>query len=149
MILLIEPVWNRNLGNSPVKLCPPCCRLLIEPVWNRNLTKRVNFGNQEPFNRTSMESKRVLAQDQTTATGFLLIEPVWNRNINAYDTPMIRNRSFNRTSMESKRLWHCNEARAKALLIEPVWNRNKPARLDVQVLTFLLIEPVWNRNAVI
>ena len=31
--LLIEPVWNRNLGK---RADVPTDTLLIEPVWNRN-----------------------------------------------------------------------------------------------------------------
>ena len=34
--LLIEPVWNRNLG-KPFYLVRQVLKLLIEPVWNRNV----------------------------------------------------------------------------------------------------------------
>ncbi len=79
----------------------------------------------KPFNRTSMESKRINVNN-TCISSLLLIEPVWNRN-----------------SHDRRRAgWFEVE-----LLIEPVWNRN----LDIDDLheceARLLIEPVWNRNA--
>ena len=55
--------------------------LLIEPVWNRNvidLCDRV-IGICA-FNRTSMESKQVKKLSEYRKRIVLLIEPVWNRN---------------------------------------------------------------------
>ena len=77
--LLIEPVWNRNKGETSKQQCKQ--GLLIEPVWNRNSIKyRKKLERERAFNRTSMESKRVVSYDPETP----------------YET-------FNRTSMESKR----------------------------------------------
>ena len=56
VILLIEPVWNRNEDN--------------ETPWN---------GMESTFNRTSMESKRISCGIPMLRIR-LLIEPVWNRN---------------------------------------------------------------------
>ena len=77
-------------------------QLLIEPVWNRNDPNRaLTYSAESPFNRTSMESKRLYAM-------------LCRR----------RNSSFNRTSMESKRFGQEKGLGEKMLLIEPVWNRN-------------------------
>ena len=60
--------------------------LLIEPVWNRNCIAESAFSKSEcplTFNRTSMESKLYIRENNTaklTGKIILLIEPVWNRN---------------------------------------------------------------------
>ena len=79
-------------------------KLLIEPVWNRNIDNAaLDAWVTEPFNRTSMESKRM--------------QMAVNKSYS---------QTFNRTSMESKLtnyvyvcIIYCRD-----LLIEPVWNRN-------------------------
>ena len=58
VLLLIEPVWNRNFLVAMVLLAP--FFLLIEPVWNRNASVCHHHGVGKPR---------------------LLIEPVWNRNM--------------------------------------------------------------------
>ena len=81
LTLLIEPVWNRNLQDTQSG-CPFEC-LLIEPVWNRNGRSPMSAEYFPPFNRTSMESKRVHCDDLPFLDVLkLLIEPVWNRNAN-------------------------------------------------------------------
>ena len=79
MLLLIEPVWNRNYNSQ---LCGGLLvlSLLIEPVWNRNL----------------------FLLSQTYIARSLLIEPVWNRNLSLHRPKHRVSRAFNRTSMESK-----------------------------------------------
>ena len=76
--------------------------LLIEPVWNRNSDfDGVDLHLLPAFNRTSMESKRgqrAICQDFCN----LLIEPVWNRNSSEIRCIRKSTPSFNRTSMESK-----------------------------------------------
>ena len=99
--------------------------LLIEPVWNRNILILVMILDlAETFNRTSMESKPILGLVIASDLR-LLIEPVWNRNRFCRE---IRNwifPAFNRTSMESKlEKSQGVSGCADALLIEPVWNRN-------------------------
>ena len=80
-VLLIEPVWNRNLSLCAIRTSAAC--LLIEPVWNRNQMPRPRYRSPMP----------------------LLIEPVWNRNgVADVDAKGFRVETFNRTSMESK-LW--------------------------------------------
>ena len=39
--LLIEPVWNRNIGIHCLKEC--LILLLIEPVWNRNRLQAIRL----------------------------------------------------------------------------------------------------------
>ena len=82
VILLIEPVWNRNAVLTHTKAFFDQF-LLIEPVWNRNLHiiqhKRVR---SKSSNRTSMESKRHKSPGSIKTGASLLIEPVWNRNTN-------------------------------------------------------------------
>ena len=76
--LLIEPVWNRNLITTEVGIFG--AMLLIEPVWNRNLAfASISREIGGAFNRTSMESKRMLPCGIYKCYR-LLIEPVWNRN---------------------------------------------------------------------
>ena len=75
--------------------------LLIEPVWNRNDISTTPYFTEPSFNRTSMESKQILAN--TNRLGGL---------------------TFNRTSMESKQSEVGTFRRILRLLIEPVWNRN-------------------------
>ena len=98
-ILLIEPVWNRNLTAI---VNTRCLWLLIEPVWNRNtsIALPINSSNVT-FNRTSMESKRSSALTAAWISA-LLIEPVWNRNFKL----------------------RAGRKLIARLLIEPVWNRN-------------------------
>ncbi len=100
-------------------------RLLIEPVWNRNTQRLTAKGErEEPFNRTSMESKRgiILANHE-------LEQATFNRTsmeskLRAFPTSGSRVTAFNRTSMESKlRIERC-ATMVGELLIEPVWNRN-------------------------
>ena len=55
-LLLIEPVWNRNAGDPSSRLDSA---LLIEPVWNRNRCSCLGVCSRN----------------------WLLIEPVWNRNL--------------------------------------------------------------------
>ena len=76
------------------------------------------------FNRTSMESKRVIL------VGLI---------VRGSET-------FNRTSMESKRASCGIRYRLYELLIEPVWNRNPDVNDAFDLCDTLLIEPVWNRN---
>ena len=55
-MLLIEPVWNRNANSNEGVYAVG--DLLIEPVWNRNAQSvDRECCIQDPFNRTSMESK--------------------------------------------------------------------------------------------
>ena len=56
-----------------------------------------------PFNRTSMESKLTLIIRPSFPIGenSLLIEPVWNRN-SVFEVDGVKKCPFNRTSMESK-----------------------------------------------
>ena len=101
LCLLIEPVWNRNIGLSLKRAVAAI--LLIEPVWNRNCVEFSLVNHcQRSFNRTSMESKRERALPSSIHASRLLIEPVWNRNF-AWRVPL---------------QWRV------VLLIEPVWNRN-------------------------
>ena len=71
----MESKRNRMIREQIIALI-----LLIEPVWNRNPI--IPYDPEtltEAFNRTSMESKPV--QDcQLHRLHTLLIEPVWNRN---------------------------------------------------------------------
>ena len=121
--------------------------LLIEPVWNRNLSINQPMPiMMHPFNRTSMESKRANGMSKAQVIA-LLIEPVWNRNTVKYlithDRHILliepvwnRNHfyrccqrrftclTFNRTSMESKQRKARQRWIVSKLLIEPVWNRN-------------------------
>ena len=118
----------------------PLWLLLIEPVWNRNIgTPRVGLEETSAFNRTSMESKlgfsllwaytlpslRILSQTR------LLIEPVWNRNADHDFASGFR--SYESASeLLIEPVWNRNIDRAirypstriASLLIEPVWNRN-------------------------
>ena len=79
-VLLIEPVWNRNL-DAILALGELLDLLLIEPVWNRNAyhPRAEGIRREQTFNRTSMESKQFP------------------------ETCQDRKGAFNRTSMESKR----------------------------------------------
>ena len=55
-LLLIEPVWNRNITDNELRHLNQ--NLLIEPVWNRNRDITLpEVSNHHSFNRTSMESK--------------------------------------------------------------------------------------------
>ena len=56
-------------------------QLLIEPVWNRNLGSLTFLSVIDcSFNRTSMESKFDILEGIFQEYFELLIEPVWNRN---------------------------------------------------------------------
>ena len=84
--------------------------LLIEPVWNRNVTMRLhgleNLSYSGAFNRTSMESKLEASLTHILdLVRTLLIEPVWNRNtyLTYKRNTCVAVATFNRTSMESKR----------------------------------------------
>ena len=102
-LLLIEPVWNRNLAG--------CCRLgSVNLTFNRtSMESKLAFGAAtvraagQTFNRTSMESKPMSAAVYATITA-LLIEPVWNRNTTPTSAIFMSQKTFNRTSMESKLL---------------------------------------------
>ena len=102
--------------------------LLIEPVWNRNLYS-ADFVFRclvVTSNRTSMESKlpSIIQRDWAIAN-CLLIEPVWNRNFDK------RNRAIAKCPvLLIEPVWNrnnpdaCYRERPHGLLIEPVWNRN-------------------------
>ena len=45
VLLLIEPVWNRNYGQ--LRSIVNADGLLIEPVWNRNNTRSLNSGSEK------------------------------------------------------------------------------------------------------
>ena len=77
LLLLIEPVWNRNF--IPYDYIIHAGKLLIEPVWNRN--------EIFDFNVTGDYSE-------------LLIEPVWNRNKCPFGWVVNVAFAFNRTSVE-------------------------------------------------
>ena len=125
VVLLIEPVWNRNLVLS-ASVSVLVNVLLIEPVWNRNReAMKMSKDRRTPFNRTSMESKHTPMAAYVSFQG-LLIEPVWNRNIKNLAMATL----------------------AHLLLIEPVWNRNRVRLTGSAATQTLLIEPVWNRNPV-
>ena len=65
----------------------PFILLLIEPVWNRNILEVTVAGiSPSSFNRTSMESKRVCVSVVLSIVD-LLIEPVWNRNVLLFRFP--------------------------------------------------------------
>ena len=77
-ILLIEPVWNRNI-------CEECFEQVEANSFNRTSMESKRCYNAlravkgNTFNRTSMESKHERDQNCERRAG-LLIEPVWNRN---------------------------------------------------------------------
>ena len=77
--------------------------LLIEPVWNRNLNFAILLSRDpSAFNRTSLESKLIEPTMRKHEVGELLIEPVWNRNNFYYGAINTTSETFNRTSLESK-----------------------------------------------
>ena len=124
-----------------------CALLLIEPVWNRNISQRwtLIILQEQAFNRTSMESKHEWSFNVPSTDA---VELPFNRtSMESKPCTMISFAlaclccAFNRTSMESK----------QHHLVEPhVGPFNQPIKLDTALLTgmrpFLLIEPVWNRN---
>ena len=110
---------------------------------------RVPAFRHQPFNRTSLESKR-LCNRLSSALIPLLIEPVWNQNVSDFRTLGRNSKTFNRTSLESKlkNLSHLFGV-IPCILIEPVWNQN--CRRVLNSIRFkhgsqYLIEPVWNQN---
>ena len=122
--LLIEPVWNRNMGTLSKKRCfrIPFNRTSLE---SKPLCLTIFKEKLSTFNRTSLESKHVCEREAG-----------------------LHHAAFNRTSLESKHnRVDLPDGRKLALLIEPVWNRNVQVRCQTAAAVHtLLIEPVWNRN---
>ena len=53
-ILLIEPIWNRNVIDAPFGNL--FLSLLTEPIWNRNLyDAKIGKLKDATFNRTNLE----------------------------------------------------------------------------------------------
>ena len=75
-MLLIEPVWNRNMYEDDYH--KRLGGLLIEPVWNRNLQNLKRIKSKDTFNRTSLELKHTSQSISWHLQWRLLIEPVWN-----------------------------------------------------------------------
>ena len=101
LILLIEPVWNRNMIRN--RLLPSSSTLLIEPVWNRNCELTSTITRHRCLLIEPVWNRNVIATfiGVSDAQG-LLIEPVWNRNVCSADCASVMPVPFNRTSMESK-----------------------------------------------
>ena len=123
---LVNLIVRRLTGNQTYVL-------LIEPVWNRNLyfAWTLELWGIVAFNRTSMESKQHFHDDveclyqKTFNRTSMESKPVWLQTLYASYT-------FNRTSMESKLVRksglpfnRTSWSRTYQLLIEPVWNRNE------------------------
>ena len=124
-LLLIEPVWNRNIAPQidPKHILGTFNRTSLESKLD---TRYLAFRRCLPFNRTSLESKLQSVTLLNSSQNALLIEPVWNRNILS--------------------VRYSNEVDV-ILLIEPVWNRNRNTPPHHALpMRLLLIEPVWNRN---
>ena len=121
--LLIEPLWNWNIGGA----CLECADgwLLIEPLWNWNKCSMSSVTTSyPPFNRTTMELKLCVVCGRDT-----------------------RRATFNRTTMELKpRIAPCGDLPFRGLLIEPLWNWNTYSFALRKLIGVLLIEPLWNWN---
>ena len=99
--------------------------LLIEPVWNRNVVAcHPEKISRRAFNRTSMESKLAKPSPNKDHSHRLLIEPVWNRNAVVGTTKTAIHHLLIELVWNRNRFAVLFLTRKGVLLIEPVWNRN-------------------------
>ena len=124
-MLLIEPVWNRNVRAGLIVEVPNIRAFNRTSMESKHWSRVALFSIAFTFNRTSMESKlgcyllvhvdcvSLLIEPvwnrnsslvvASTSGSLLLIEPVWNRNTGTNNPREMEITTFNRTSMESKR----------------------------------------------
>ena len=100
--------------------------LLIEPVWNWNLgTFEEDDSRLVTFNRTSMELKRSEVLFEAAGKDLAFNRTSMELKRTSCIKPNRRYNTFNRTSMELKHSrWVDRPRNPSFLLIEPVWNWN-------------------------